>query len=242
MAWDTADNIINDAAVELGLISADLSDPFDSTDQNIVLLCRLLKGLGQDLLRDFPWSHLQKTYTFSTSNGVGAYVLPSDYDRNIDLTYWNRTATLPLAGPVPPQSWQWLKAHASTGTAFKIFRIFNDEFNLHPTPTATETIAYEYISRYWVKESGETSPNEDVPDDGTDTLYMDRRLLIAGLKLYFQRRKGFDSSAEQLEYEDALARAQGKDGAAPVLNLNGFSVYPDRLLNGSNFPDTGYGS
>lgn len=242
MAWDTADNIINDAAVELALLSSNLADPFDSTDQNIVLLCRLMKGLGQDLLRDFPWSHLQKTHTFSTSNGTAAYALPADYDRNIDLTYWNRTATLPLAGPVSGPSWQWLKAHTSTGTAYKIFRIFNDELNLHPTPTATETIAFEYISRYWVKETGQSAPNTEIADDGADTLYFDRRLLVAGLKLYFLRARGFDSSAAQLEYEDALARAQGKDGAAPVLNLNGFSVYPDRLLNASNFPDTGYGS
>jgi hypothetical protein len=45
-AWDTVAEIVSDAAIELGLISAAISDPFASTDPNILQLIGLLKSGG----------------------------------------------------------------------------------------------------------------------------------------------------------------------------------------------------
>lgn len=153
MAWDTAANIINDAAAELALQTSDVSAAtlYASTDATIVQLIRLLKGLGQDLLRDHQWSHLVKTHTFSTSNGVAAYDPPTDYARTIDQTHWNRDTDTPLLGPVGGPAWQYLKAVSSTGSS-QMFRVFNDQLNIHPTPSSTQAAAFEYVSRYWVRQ------------------------------------------------------------------------------------------
>lgn len=242
MAYDNAANIINDAAVELGLYATDLADPFDSTDANVIQLCRLLKGVGQDLTRDFQWTHLQTEYTFPTSIGINTYGLPDGYLRLIDQTSYNRTRQERLDGPLSAQGWQYLQALTASGTVEFWFRVVGEEFRLYPTPTAVFTMALEYVSRFWVRHLDDIEPTDDKLFDGEDTLYFDRRLLVCGVKLAFQRAKGFDTTAAQADFDEALARARGGDGAAPVLSLNARGVLAQRLVGPGNLPDTGYGS
>jgi hypothetical protein len=240
MGFDTAANIVNDAAVELGLIPSDLANPYDSTNTAVVQLCRFLKGAGQDLTRDFLWTHLQKTHTFSTANGTAAYALPADFGRSIAQTHWNRTSQEALGGPIGAQAWQQIQAVSGAGTYLQLLRMVNNEIQLSPTPTSIQTIAFEYISSYWVRPSGQASPTTDAPTTGSDTLHFDRRLLVAAAKLYWLKNKGFDTSAVQDEFDRALGRASSGDGASPVLSLGSMSGF--RLLNVCNAPDTGFGS
>lgn len=238
MAWDTAANVLNDAALELGLVTAEVADPYGETGQHWVQLRQLLKAVGQDLARDFAWSHLQTAYTFPTANGQAAYALPSDFSRLVDGTCWNRTQARRLSGPVNAQEWEALQGGAVSGLLDKAFRLYGGNFNLYPTPTAAETLAYEYVSANWVSETGQTSPTSEAPDEASDILYLERRLLVCALKLAFLRQKGFPSDAAQDDFERALARAQGGDGAAAELRVGGGSVFP---LGRFNVPDTGYG-
>lgn len=246
MAYDTADNILNDTAVELKLISAKIADPYVSTDPNIVLLVALLKRVGQKLVRAHPWEQLQKTYTFNTANGTGDYPLPADYNRTLPQTHWNRTQQLPLAGPVNAQQWQLLKSQTNTGIVYKVMRIFGGRFYLHPTPTAIEQLAYEYISRYWVQVSPASSPGAEALSAATasgDTLYFDRLLLIAALKLAWLEEAGEDATAADREFKAEWGFATGADGSAsPVLSINGRGARIVRMLDGLNIPETGLGS
>lgn len=242
MAWDSAANIISDAAVELGLLATDIAEPFDSTDPNIAQLCRLLKSVGQDMVRDFPWSHLQKTNVFTTSIGVEQYQAPGDFARLVDQTAWNRTWVMPLLGPLNAQSWQYLKAWNVAGIAYRYFRVQGDIVLLHNAPSSAEVLAYEYISSYWVQHLDDVEPTSEYPTSGEDTLHFDRRLLVCALKLRWKRAKGFDSTAEQEDYERALTRAQGGDGGAPILTVGGYRCGPERLIDACSIPDTGYGS
>jgi hypothetical protein len=242
LSYDTAANILNDAAVELGLYATDLADPYESTDANVIQLRRLLKGLGQDLARDHQWSHLQAEYTFNTSIGVYGYALPDGFLRLIDQTQYNRTRQERLDGPLSAQGWQYLKALSAAGTVEFWFRVKGAEIHLYPTPTANFSMAMEYVSGLWVAAPDDVNPSMDAPTVGTHILWFDRRLLVCGLKLAFQRAKGFDSTAAQSDFNEALARALGGDGAAPVLGLNSRGVLAQRLVGPGNLPDTGYGS
>lgn len=240
--WDTAASVINDAAVELGLIAADIPDPYTSNDVNISQLRRFLKSLGQDLVRDHQWSTLQKTWTLATQPGLSVYELPHDYQRFIDQTGWNRTQRMPLLGPLSPQGWQMLQVLTSAGVVDVMYRIVGGEFHLYPTPQVEDTIAYEYISTDWVAVNGEEVPNHDRPESGGDLLFFDPRLLVCGLKLRWMRAKGFDTTAAQDDYDRALSRAQGADGSAPVLSLNYQPFSANRMLDARNVPETGFGS
>jgi hypothetical protein len=169
--FDTAANVINDAALELGLIASAIADPLASTNQNIVQLRSLLKTLGHNLTRERQWSHLQKEKTITTVSGQSLYPLPSDFGRHIDQSQWDRTSQWPLGGPLSPQGHQLLKAQSSSGVVYKLFRTQQDKLLVYPTPTSAVTLAFEYISRWWVKAataakaSLDLSPNTATPLD-----------------------------------------------------------------------------
>jgi hypothetical protein len=242
MAWDTAASIISDALLELGLIKVAVSDPFASTDQNVLQANALLKSLGQELLRDYEWTHLGEEHTFPTVASTDSYALPSDFARYSNGTGWNRTQELPLVGPVDKRQWQALKARSNTGAVSKVFRIWQDEMWLHPTPSTADTIAFEYVSKRWVALTGAASPTKEAPTVNSDELWFDRQVLVTGLKWKHRLAKGQESSGFQADFLRAVTRAQGGDGASPVLSMTGPSPGVDRMLDDANIPDTGYGT
>lgn len=240
MDTPTADDVLNDAAVELGLKTADLADPFASTDQNIVLLCRLLKRVGRRLVRARDWTHLTREYTFNTANGTASYALPSGFSRMRDATSWNRDTTQPLGPPVDGTQWQTMKARTATGLVAVPFRIFGNLLYIYPTPTSIEAIYYEYVTNFWVMPTGQTAPTTSEPTTTTDTLWFDEDLLVSALKLAFCRAKGMPQAGDALdEYKAAWASAAGSDGAAPDLEL---SLGTGRYRFGASLPDTGWGT
>lgn len=243
MAWPDASDVISAAARELGLVSADIADPYASSDDNVLQLCVLLNRLGQDLLRDYQWSHLELEHTFSTADGDDDYDVPLGFWRIINGTAWNRTQTQPLLGPLSAQQWQQLQGSSTASLTSQAFRLQGLTMYLYPTPSAVETVAYEYVSRYWVVAAGASRvspPDSETASVSEAILHFDRRVLIDGLRWYFTRGKGFDSSGPQDDFMRAVARAQGGDGAAPVLSLSGSSGV--HLLDGCNVPETGFGA
>lgn len=239
MAYASAADIISDAAIDLGLVTSPIADPYGSTDPNILQLCSLLTRSGRALVRAHPWQYLQVlTAGFSTVSSQPDYALPTPFNRIVDGSMWNRTQQQPVFGPLNAQQWQEAKARSSD-VAQQYFRIAGDFFYIHPTPSAIESIAYEYISGWWVDTDGTSSPNADAPDNKDATIFFDADLVVADLKLRFLRAKGFDSTAAQQDFDTHFSRVTGQDGAAPVIDLAGRGGF--RYLDGGNLPDTGYG-
>jgi hypothetical protein len=231
MAWDTAANIVNDAAVELGLWAADVADPFSAPDALSVQLTRLLRSLGQRLVQVHPWSHLVKAHAFSSEVGTGDYPLPADFARPLDQTYWQGSRE--LEGPIGPRAWSGRSA--TLGGIWRGFRLLGGRLHLHPTPAAVESVSFEYVSTYWVQPAGQTEPTSATPTAGTDVLHFDRQLLIAGLKLTYLSSTGFDTSGVAREYAEAFGAAVAADSPAPALSLNG--PRGPHLLDWRNVPE-----
>ena len=167
MGYDTAQNIVSDAAVQLGLGA--VPDVFGSTDANVVQLRSLLRSVGRDLRRARQWTHLAKAWAFSTTLNVGRYSMPPDYGRFIPNTAWNRTNRLPVPGPLTPQEFQALKARL-VGVVYNIlFRVLQGQFQAFPDTTtpASYVIAFEYISNYWVTPQIQSTSTQWV----TNTIY-----------------------------------------------------------------------
>ena len=153
MNFTTAGDIINRAAVEVGLSA--VPDPYSSTDPNIVQMRYLLDSLGRELVHTRKWSLLRKERVFTTIAGQAYYPLPVDFHEMLNQTWWNRTNRLPVGGPLSPQEWQYLKARL-VGVVFNVlFRPANGYIELYPdtnTPGGYE-IAFEYQSEWWVKNT-----------------------------------------------------------------------------------------
>jgi hypothetical protein len=244
MQFVTAAEIINDAAVELGLQTADVADPYASTNPNIILLRRLLKSGGQELRDSRPWSWLIQTATITTANGTSSYALPDDFGEMIDQTGWNRSTIWPLGGPLTAQEWQSIQANTALGV-FTSFRFLLNQVYISPTPTSVQTITYEYRSTYWVSDPPDAPSAQDVESsaagNGAAGIWLPRLLMVRKLKLDFTAAKGFDTTNAQRQFDDTYAKEAAKDSPGRVLSLNS-SGPRARLIDGLNVPDTGYGS
>jgi hypothetical protein len=240
MAHDTALNIINDALLELGVVSSAVATPYLSSDANVILMRSLLKAMGRRWARSFQWSDLQKTHTFVTVNGTASYSLPADLHRLLNSTEWNRTTEQRLLGPLAAQGWQLLQSTSAVAGITYWYRKVGDKLHVYPTPTAAETLAFEYQSTYWVMPSGQTTPTADAPTTHTDTLWFDGPLMVAGLKVAWRKHKRLDVATEQEEFDELWAAATGGDTPAPDIHLGVQGGVA--MITTANLPETGYGS
>jgi hypothetical protein len=239
----TAGDIVNDAAIELGLISARITDPYAETNPTLVQLCQFLNALGLDLKNYRTWQQFtfSETLTMQASD-VGAKAFTSSHYKTIPLTLWNTTT----GERVEEITLEDYAAYVATSTdpVRESYTVHNSHFRFLPVLT-DEELLYTYvlygISPNWVATSVATAPPtlEEV-SAYTDYPMFDRRLLVTGVKLYFMRAKGFDTSAAQRDYDAALAAAEQNDAPAPVLNISGRrSVFAPLRFN---IPIDGYGS
>ncbi len=241
--FENVAQVVSQAGRELGLISADVADPYASSDPNVLQLCSLLTSAGREIIREKNWSQSLVATTFATVGGQEEYTLPADFMRMMPQSQWNRTTRLPLGGPLSPQEWEYLSARVVVVNLRILFRPQNLKIHIFggsSIPNA-HTIAYEYMSSYWVKTAAGDVPTATAPTLKDDILYFDTFLLSRALKRAFLRAKGFDATNAEADYIAALDSVMTDDGPAPTLSLNGAGG-ASGLLNNDNAPDTGYGA
>lgn len=164
------------------------------------------------------------------------YSLPSDWQRPVNRTQWDKTRHWELLGPATAQQWQWLKSgFIATGPRIQ-YRLLGGTFQIWPMVTASEYLGFEYFSNAWAVDSNGDAATTFAAD--TDTCIYPDNLMIAGLKLKYFMLKGFDSTAFQAEFRSALSAALGGDKGAQTLSMSGTPT--NILINLSNVPDSGY--
>ena len=236
----TANDIINRAAVEVGLYSE--QDPVASTDESFFQLVQLLNAAGQELVEYYPWQVLTQTFIQETSAGdSGEYDLPPDYAYMMDQTGWERTNSQPLGGPMSAQDWTYIKgSDLASQTIHASFRLDQNLFKIFPQPPPEGLIiSFEYISRNWVTE--QSGGFKDAVTLGTDIVVYEPILIIKFLKAKFLEAKGFDATVARMDFENMFNSRTGKDNGAPILNAARASRGYPYLHPYRNTGDTGYG-
>ena len=176
--------------------------------------------------------------------GQSDYPLPSDFQRPVDNTMWDRGRFWSMRGPQSPQQWQLYKSsvigRASIQRRFRFRRINgNVVFSIDPVPTDNLTpLVFEYVSNAWCQSSGGTP--QSLWEADTDTGILDEDLLMLGTRWRVYARLGFDYQSELDEYETEVSKAMAVDGGAAILDL----APPDRLtlIGPWNLPETNFGN
>jgi hypothetical protein len=225
--FETANNIINSVATEVGLLPN--TDPVGSTEDVFVQFTGLLTSAGREMVELNKWQILVKEYTRTIQQGdTGTYDLPDDFSSMIDQTGWDRTRNVPLGGPLSAQQWTYLKGRdLASGTIYVTFRQFDGKFNIYPDGPDVSVgveISFEYQSRDWAAVNG-SDPLEtrDSIVTGSDIVLFEPILMIKFLKAKWQEAKGFDSSAARIEFENIFNGRVGRDTGAAILNASGGS-------------------
>lgn len=239
----TANSILNRVAAEVGL--EPVADPFASTDSAFIQMQHLLNTAGDELAQAYPWELLTKEHGITTVAGdTGDYDLPDDFRYMMNQTGWDRSENVPLAGPLSPQDWQYLKGRdLVSSTIYASFRINEGLFKLFPQPPpAGLEIYFEYVSKNWVIDSSEATPTYiDEVMQGTDTPLYDKTLLSRYLKVKFLDSKGFNSNKAQDDFNQTFSFLTGVDKGAGILTAGGGGGFP-YINMWRNIPDTRYGN
>jgi len=169
--------------------------------------------------------------------GKTKYALPSDYDRQIDRTHFDKSKRWEMLGPETAQQWQWLKSsYISTGPRIR-YRILGGYFQIWPIISTAEYLGFEYVSNSWATSASGTGKSSFTVD--TDTCIFPDRLMITGLKHRYMMAKGLGDIYAK-EFEDQLTKSKPADAGSATLSM---APKPSTVLIGyENIPDSGYGS
>lgn len=165
------------------------------------------------------------------------YAFPSDFDRPIDRTQWDKSRRWEMLGPETPQQWQWLKSgYISTGPRIR-YRLLAGYFQTYPPIASPEYLGWEYVSNAWAVANDGTTKQAFTAD--TDTCVFPDRLMVVGLMHKYFTVKGFgpiyrDEYMRQLD----IAKAADKGSATLSMAPNASQV----LIGVNNIPDSNFGN
>ena len=195
-----------------------------STDENTRRLVALANEEGLHLARRHAWQALVTEHTFTgTAADVQVGAIPSDVDRYLHVSFYNRTKRRRLVGPMDAEEWQYQKA-LTAAVITDAFRIRGNSFLITPTPSTGDTYAYEYVTENWCQSAGGTGQTEWSADD--DIGVVDEKLMQLGIVWRWLQINGFDYAERYNEYEREVSQAIMRDGSRRVLNFaNDIGLY-----------------
>lgn len=190
---------------------------FSSTNQEVRELLGVAQEEGLQLSQRCDWQEITKEKTFtSLAQETQTAMVPSDLDRFVPETFWNRTRRRPFWGPVTAQEWQQIKAW-TTSPVPEIFRHRGSNILIQPVPTAGHTFAYEYVSTQWCESSGGTDQSAWAAD--TDVGLLPERLMMLGVVWRFKAMKSFPFETDYQVYESQVQQAMLRNKPQRTLDL-----------------------
>ena len=189
-----------------------------TSDTQVRQLVALANQEGRELARRGYWQDLIKEKTFTTTaTEEQSNVLPDDFDRFIEGSFWNRDQGRRVAGPISPQRWQALKTTLYS-SVWDSFRIRGDSVLCIPTPTAGETWAFEYVSLNWLTNAaGDTEYAAWQADDDVGKLC--ECLMGLGIVWRFKKAKGMEYGEDFRIYESELDQRLSNSGGMRILDM-----------------------
>jgi len=169
-----------------------------STDSNSQALLRLANKVGTRLMKKFPWQDLRKEQTAAgVSGATQTDILPSDFDRFIPETFWNRSASRLISGPISSVEWQGRQATSYTGQDAKfIYR--GGAVLINPALAGGESLAFEYVSTQWCQSAALAGQSAFAAD--TDTAILSEELITLGVIYEFLSGEGLPTAAAAQDY------------------------------------------
>lgn len=168
------------------------------------------------------------------------FPFPADWDRQIDRTHWDKSRHWEMLGPKTAQEWEWLKSGYITSGPRIRYRLQSGLFAIWPPLGSTESLAYEYQSKYWILAASGTAPTKQAFTVDTDTTIFPDPLMRALIRLKYFEVKGFDTTALYRDYSAQRDLAKAHDAGSPTLSMAPRPA--DVLIGWDNIPDTGYGT
>lgn len=175
--------------------------------------------------------------------GLADYPLPSNFERPVDNTFWDRSRFWSMRGPLSPQEWQLFKSsvigYATIQRRYRFRTIGGTTYlSIDPTPTDNgSALVFEYVSNAWCQSSEGAYQTQWQAD--TDVGVISEYLMRLGIKWRVLDRLGLSYAAAQDEYERQVSKAMAQDGGAAILDMTprpGLTYLGPWSVPESNYP------
>lgn len=213
-----------------------------NSEAAIVQLLALANEEGEELSTgasvglSYDWQILQTETSFTAvateSQGAITTIAPG-YKYIINGTIFNRTLRRPVPGPLPPQSWQMLKAANVVGP-YPQWRIRGGNLILIPTPTSGDSIYFEYQSKNWCQSASNVGQSAWALD--TDTGLLDEQLMTSGLIWRWKKANNLEYAEDYRSYQTRVTNAIARDGGKTTINIGDQEFVPGVLIVPESFP------
>lgn len=209
--------IIQNVADRVGLVRP--TAVIGASDPQTRQLLALANQEGKELARRHDWQVLtkEKTWTAAATQAQTG-VLPSDFDRFITGTFYNRTRSRIVTGPLTPQEWQDYQSRL-TSIVYDAFRLRGSTIYLLPTPSGSDTYVFEYIQTGWCASDGDTVPDQTAWVSDTDASFLPVELIELGTIWRYKHSRGLDYAEDFRNWEMQFARITGREGGKRTLNM-----------------------
>lgn len=208
--------ICQSAADEVGIMRPDAV--IGSQAPEVQKLLRYAVKEGREVIKRGYWQGLRSEQTFtSLAQESQTNMIPTDFDRFVNETFWNRSRRRPLLGPVTPQQWQNIKAW-TTSPVQDTFIVRGSNILISPVPAAGQTFAFEYISKNYCQSSGGTAQSVWTAD--TDTPRLPDEIFVLGVTWRYKQSEGLPFENDLGAYEGQIKQYLTSDTAKRTISMS----------------------
>ena len=187
-----------------------------STDETYSQLVYFAQFEGDEINRAYKWRKQKVQASFTGDASTTVWALPTDFERFTTEQRRQSSVLLGLQGPVSDD--EFLDAYVrGFNPTIPYWRVFGDNIETVPAVKSGQVVMFEYISTYWITDSGGTAKARFTAD--SDLSLIPDRLITLGVVWRWKRAKGLDYAEEFRTYQIEKARAMYTDGGTPRLRM-----------------------
>lgn len=195
---------------------------YGTTDTQVQQIASLLEEIGNDMASRGSWQGLTFEASHTTlaaeDQGAIATIASNGFRYLKNDTIWDRSTRLPVCGPLDAKQWQALKAWVVNGPLYQ-YRIRGGKLLVNPSPPASESWYFEYVSQNWILGADGTTYKQYFTLD-TDTILLPETVMLMGLRAWWKKEKGLDYAEDMRMYESQLKDSLGRDGSKTTINMD----------------------
>lgn len=210
--------LIQDATDTLGIVRP--SSVMGSSDTQVRQLLALAQREGKELARRHNWQALTKERTFtSVAAEEQTGIIPSDFDRFVSDTFYDRTNQRLVNGPMSAMEYANYKSRMAVGV-YSVFRMRGNAVFVLPAPPAGLAYSFEYLSNAWAQRADAAEQYSSWRADD-DTSLLDEETMTLGVVWRFLKAKGFDYGEAFRTYQGHVSAAIARDNNGPrILSMD----------------------
>lgn len=191
-------------------------------DPGVKQMLGLLQEFLEDMVTNKWWqvNIIETTFVSIAAEDQGYIntICPYGYMGILSETFFDRTQMLPVPGGISAREWQARKAFNITGPLYQ-YRLRGNKLLFSPALPVTHTIAFEYMSSFFIRTvATPTIPAQYWVND-TDTCVFDDFLPLSYLRWAFKKEKGLDYAEDFMKYQRLVQVQTSRDGNPQVVDM-----------------------